>query len=136
MSVVVLPPRRPRTVKESDILRKIREELGKIPHVIVWRNNTGMLEDRNGTKVRFGLCEGSADLVGMVTMRLAGEVGCPAGLVVGRFIAIEVKQPGKKPTAVQLKFIDIVRSFGGAACWVDNVADALAFVERVRMGVE
>ena len=41
----------------------------------------------------------------------------------GRFVAIEVKRPGNKPTAVQLQFIKAVNSIGGLAFWADNLQD-------------
>jgi hypothetical protein len=30
----------------------------------LWRNNTGTLRDQHGRPVQFGLCKGSADLIG------------------------------------------------------------------------
>lgn len=39
----------------------------------------------------------------------------------GRFVAIEVKRPGNKPSAVQLQFITAVNSIGGLAFWADNL---------------
>lgn len=41
----------------------------------------------------------------------------------GRFVAIEVKRPGNKPTAVQLQFIAAVNNIGGLAFWADNLQD-------------
>ena len=41
----------------------------------------------------------------------------------GRFVAIEVKKPGKKPTALQKQFIDAVNLIGGVAFWADNLND-------------
>lgn len=41
----------------------------------------------------------------------------------GRFVAIEVKRPGNKPSAVQLQFIAAVNSIGGLAFWADNLQD-------------
>ena len=41
----------------------------------------------------------------------------------GRFVAIEVKRPGNKPSAVQLQFITAVNSIGGLAFWADNLQD-------------
>ena len=41
----------------------------------------------------------------------------------GRFVAIEVKRPGNKPTAVQLQFITAVNNIGGLAFWADNLQD-------------
>ncbi len=41
----------------------------------------------------------------------------------GRFVAIEVKRPGNKPTAVQLQFINAVNNIGGFAFWADNLQE-------------
>lgn len=41
----------------------------------------------------------------------------------GRFVAIEVKRPGNKPTAVQLQFIKAINNIGGLAFWADNLQD-------------
>ncbi len=125
---LAIPKRAKKKPGESEVLRRIREAVGALEGVTLWRNNTGMLEDRHGTKVRFGLCEGSADLIGCVECYW-GEA---TSTRVGRFFALEVKQPGKKPTAAQHAFLDLVRSLGGHAAWVDNVKDALAEVELAR----
>jgi len=42
------------------------------------------------------------------------------GLYKGRFIAIEVKRPGKKPTALQYRILKIINRCGGIALWTDN----------------
>ena len=41
----------------------------------------------------------------------------------GRFVAIEVKRPGNKPTAVQLQFIKAINNIGGLAFWANNLQD-------------
>lgn len=41
----------------------------------------------------------------------------------GRFVAIEVKRPGKKPTGLQKQFIDAINLIGGIAFWADNLDD-------------
>ena len=41
----------------------------------------------------------------------------------GRFVAIEVKRPGQKPTGLQKQFIDAVNLIGGVAFWADNLND-------------
>lgn len=71
----------------------------------VWRNNTGALKDHKGRLVHFGLCSGSSDLIGIYK---------------GRFLAIEVKRPGKTPTDAQDHFIEFVNNAGGIAFWVDD----------------
>lgn len=43
--------------------------------------------------------------------------------VKGRFVAIEVKKPGKKPTALQNIFIETINQIGGIAFWTDNLDD-------------
>lgn len=48
----------------------------------------------------------------------------------GMFIAIEVKDDGKRPTAKQEAFMQAVRCAGGAAFVAHNVAEALAGIQR------
>ena len=51
------------------------------------------------------------------------------GLYKGRFIAIEVKRPGEKPTMLQYRILDIIRMAGGLAYWTDNTEDVKGWVE-------
>lgn len=69
----------------------------------VWRNNSGMLQNRRGIPVRFGKV-GSSDIIGIHKDN-------------GRFIAIEVKRPSGsyKPTQPQLDFIEAIKRHGGYA---------------------
>ena len=39
----------------------------------------------------------------------------------GRFVAIEVKRPGKKPTQLQVNFIKAVNTVGGLGFWADSL---------------
>jgi len=41
----------------------------------------------------------------------------------GRFVAIEVKRPGKKPREDQLTFLESVRNADGIGMWADSVED-------------
>lgn len=110
--------------RETTIQAAIRLALGKEPDLTLWRNNTGraQYEAEDGPRrVRYGLVKGSSDLVGILG---------PAG----RFVALEVKRPRKKPTEEQRMFLDLVRSRGGFAAVVDSVASALAAIERARRG--
>lgn len=81
----------------------------------VWRNNTGALKDKTGRLVRYGLCKGSSDIIGM----------CPDG----RFLAVECKTSKGKATDNQWRFIHAVRAKGGRAgiarCADDAVRIAL-----------
>lgn len=78
---------------------------------IVWRNNTGILKDANGRPIKFGLCTGSSDLIGICAD--------------GRFLAIEVKTPVGKVSPAQNLFIAAVRRNGGRAGVARSAADAL-----------
>lgn len=41
--------------------------------------------------------------------------------VKGRFVAIEVKKPGGRPSQLQLQFIDAINKIGGIAFIADNL---------------
>lgn len=77
----------------------------------LWRVHAGALPDpKSGRMVRFGLCPGCADLIGIYK---------------GRFVAMEVKLVGEKPRADQVNFLRHVRKQGGIAGIVTSVQDAL-----------
>ena len=78
---------------------------------IVWRNNTGQLPDANGRPIKFGLCVGSSDIIGIAPD--------------GRFLAVECKTALGQPTDAQLKFIAAVIRAGGRAGIARNSADAV-----------
>jgi hypothetical protein len=76
-----------------------------------WRNNTGQLPDKNGRPIKFGLCVGSSDIIGIA----------PDGI----FIAIECKTAIGQPTDAQVRFINAVIAKGGRAGIARNSADAV-----------
>ena len=41
----------------------------------------------------------------------------------GKFIGIEVKRPGEKPTKIQESYIKTINDIGGLAFWADNLDD-------------
>lgn len=52
------------------------------------------------------------------------EKGTPDWLgawVDGRLLAVEIKRPGEKPSAVQLSVINRLRAMGAVAFWCDSV---------------
>ena len=79
---------------------------------LVWRQNTGVLPDRSGRPIRFGLCVGSSDIVGL----------CPDG----KFLAVEVKTAIGQPTDAQVRFLEAVRRQGGRAGIARSGAEAVA----------
>lgn len=86
-------------MKETQLVQLVRLACAEAG-AIVWRNNTGSLPDTNGRWVQYGLCKGSADLVGIFE---------------GRFLAIEVKKPEGRLRKEQRQFLDIIRKNGGIA---------------------
>lgn len=84
--------------------------------VRLWRNNVGAMTNNDGRLVKYGLCTGSADLIGIQQL--------PSGL--GRFVALEVKRPGGRATQEQIKWLAMVREMGGIAEIVHSVEEAHA----------
>jgi len=78
---------------------------------VSWRNNTGAYKDHSGRLVRYGLCVGSSDLIGIA----------PGGV----FFAIEIKTATGKPTSAQTHFIEAVRRHGGRAGIARDPAEAV-----------
>jgi|WetSurMetagenome_2_1015567.scaffolds.fasta_scaffold62105_2 hypothetical protein len=105
--------------RETDIVKAIRVALSTVPGLLLWRNNTGMLRDRNGTPVRYGLAVGSSDLIGILN---------------GRFIALEVKRPGQNARSSQEYWMLQVRASGGFAAVVHSVDEARCAIVRARGG--
>ena len=114
-----LQQRKARKVSETQLSAAIKSALAYLPGLLLWRNNTGKLQDRNGRWVTFGLGVGSADRVGLVD---------------GRFFALEVKLPGEKPTKEQTCWHQCVRNVGGFCRCGESVEEAVLAVSRCRRG--
>jgi hypothetical protein len=101
----------------------------------LWRNNSGVLEDRNGRPVRYGLANDSkqlneqiksGDLIGwrplLVTPDLIGDV-------IAQFVSIEVKTrgwrhvPSDKRAAAQARWAEMIRREGGLAGFMIDPID-------------
>ena len=137
MVTVVKAPRVHRRNETRDLTKPILAALNSLPGVRVSRNNTGVLKDERGVPVRYGLGLGSADLVGIVSCRYCiahityyGDV-----VEVGRAFALEVKWPGEKPTADQVRWLASVRRLGGFACVVHSIEEATSAAARCRDGL-
>ena len=102
--------------------------------VALWRNNSGALPDENGRFVRFGLGNDSArisevfkssDLIGIWPQMITPAM---VGSVVGRFVAVEVKEPGWKSPRndlerAQANFLRTVVGMGGIGQFAQSVKD-------------
>lgn len=92
--------------------------------VMLWRNNVGSLQDKDGRWVRFGLANDSrgmnkhvksSDLIGITPVIIGPE---HLGKVIGQFTAYEVKSPnwkwkGNERELAQLEFHKLVKAYGG-----------------------
>ena len=88
----------------------------------LFRNNTGTLRDQHGRPVSFGLCKGSADLIGWRTVTITPEM---VGQQVAVFTSIEVKTPTGRVKPEQQQWLDAVQAAGGIAGVARSVEDAL-----------
>lgn len=115
---------------ESDIQTRIRLEASR-KGIKLWRNNVGVLMDRNGRPVRYGLANDSAqlnavikssDLIGIKPVVITAEM---VGKIMGQFVAREIKASNwiYKDTdreKAQQAFIDLINSLGGDAAFCNG----------------
>lgn len=85
-------------------------ELGTYRGGFLWRNNTG----RRGN-VSYGKV-GSGDVIGMYH---------------GYFVSIETKTEHDRASVDQLLFTEKVRNYGGFACFVRSIDDAIEFFDMI-----
>lgn len=106
-------PRKLPPTPEREIQKQCLEYL-QIAGLVVWRTNSGTMKrlgaDGKLNYVRFNGAKGCSDAIGVLR---------PSG----RFVAIEFKRPGEKPTPEQEGFLQRIRSQGGIALVVTGVED-------------
>ena len=117
-------------MKEANILKSLQIEAAK-QNIRLFRNNTGMAWQSNKSwaevpnkrvlidarPVKFGLCEGSSDLIGFAPKIITQE---DVGRVLAVFTAIEVKSKTGKAKASQVAFLKAVRRAGGIAAIAES----------------
>jgi hypothetical protein len=91
----------------------------------LFRNNTGTLRDQHGRPVSFGLCKGSADLIGWTTRTITQEM---VGQRIAVFTSIEVKAASGRLRPEQRQWLDAVQAAGGVAGVARSVEDARALL--------
>ncbi len=108
---------------ETDLQQRIRLSIGQLPHIRLWRNNSGKLPDpRTGRWVQFGVASpGGSDLIGYRSVTITPDM---VGSTVAVFTAIEVKTATGRATPAQRHFIDHIRRAGGIAAIVRSAAEA------------
>lgn len=78
----------------------------------IFRNNVGVLPDRRGVPVRYGLCPGSSDLIGWRSVTITPAM---VGDTIAQFVAVEVKTPSGKVSPEQMAWLTAVLEAGGVA---------------------
>jgi len=117
-------------VSEQQIQQQIRLSCSRGP-VRLYRNNTGTLRDQHGRPVSFGLCKGSADLIGWRTVTVTPEM---VGQQVAVFTSIEVKAASGRLRPEQRQWLDAVQAAGGIGGVARSVADAVAILAADGVG--
>ncbi len=110
---------------EAVIQAEIQLAVGGRPDVCIFRNSVGQMK-HGGRWVRYGLCKGSADLVGIQSV----EVVCPNCQSMlgtfGKFIGIEVKTPSGKVMEHQKLWMRMINNYGGNAYVARSAREAVS----------
>ena len=88
----------------------------------LFRNNTGTLRDINGRPVTFGLCKGSADLIGWSSRTITEDM---VGQKIAVFTSIEVKSTSGRVKPEQQAWMQAVAAAGGIAGIARSVGEAM-----------
>jgi hypothetical protein len=107
---------------EHEIQQRIRLACGRGP-VRLWRNNTGALVDQQGRFVRFGLCKGSSDLIGLRSVVVTPEL---VGQRIAQFVALEIKTDCGTVSPEQRAFLQLVQQLGGLGAVCRSIEQAQA----------
>ena len=108
------------SMNEHEIQQRIRLACGHGP-VRLWRNNSGALVDQQGRLVRFGLCKGSSDLIGLRTLEITPDL---VGQRLAQFVALEIKTARGVVSPEQRAFLALVEQLGGLAAICRSVEAA------------
>lgn len=126
---------------EKNLQTEIHAAVGHLPGVVLFRNNTGMgwvgkvirkylngnIELQAARPLHAGLCVGSSDLIGFVSVVVTPEM---VGQRVAIFAAVEVKTESGEKRKDQEKFIAAVRRNGGVADFIRSIPQAVALLTR------
>lgn len=115
-------------MSETDLIQRVRLAFCH-GACRLWRNNVGMLFDGFGRPVKFGLCEGSSDLIGYQSVTITPDM---VGQRVAVFVALEGKSKTGRTTNAQSAFIRHIRDAGGIAGVIRSVDDAAELLEGKR----
>lgn len=116
---------------ERDIKAEILRELGSRKDTRLFNQPVGIAELATGGKIRFGLCPGSADLIGwhevLVTEKMVGQK-------LAVFLSIEVKNSSGRVRPEQKIWKDAIEKAGGIAGVCRSKEDALNLITKNTCG--
>ena len=116
-------------MSETAVSAQIALALSSVPGVVTFRNNVGAVKSEDGRFVRFGLCPGSSDRIGWVSVVVTPDM---VGKRVAVFLGVEAKTPGgrtdPKRLADQTNFIGRVLEAGGFAGFASSPEQALRII--------
>jgi len=104
---------------ERDIMNAIITYLNYTGKYYAWRTNSGSIKLDNR--------DGSTRMIRMARAGTSDIFAIRRGDA--KFIAIEVKRPGKKPTPAQEEFINMIREYGGIAGIATSIEEAEAILK-------
>ena len=115
---------------EHEIQQRIRLACGR-GTVRLWRNNTGALVDQQGRFLRFGLCKGSSDLIGLRSLEVTPEM---VGQRLAQFVALEVKTESGTVSTEQRAFLQLVQQLGGLGAVCRSIEEARTVLDLSPLG--
>jgi hypothetical protein len=111
---------------EADLVHDARLHYSGDPTVRMFRNNVGALPTADGKVLRYGLCTGSSDIIGLKSVTITPDM---VGSRVAIFIAAEGKIWKGKATREQSAFLRMVKELGGRAGVFRNIQGFTDIVE-------
>lgn len=130
-------------MNEKNTMATIQLALGKLPHVKIFRNNSGMgwqgakcnapagfITLKDARPLHAGLCEGSSDLIGWTEVNVTPDM---VGQKLAVFTALEVKTEIGRVSEKQRNFVEAVAQAGGIAGIVRTPEAARTIIESKRM---
>ena len=105
---------------ESEVLNKIKQTLSKLGFFL-FRNNVGAWKNPRGQWIKYGLCEGSSDLIGWRPLVITADM---VGKTIAQFVAIETKRSKKaRVSEKQTHFVNMVLKSGGMGLIASSTED-------------
>ena len=108
-------------MRETELVKRLQVALSEIG-ARLFRNNVGVLKDRTGHYVAYGLCKGSSDLIGWLPITITPSM---IGHRVAVFLAVEAKSEDGHLTPEQSAFLAAVQKAGGVALVARDVESAV-----------